>query len=41
MVSKTEKVQKTEKPKVDVDENERLKKFNELLRSRKAPQPNA
>ena len=41
MVSKTEKVQKTEKPNVDEDENERLKKFNELLRSRKAPQPKA
>ncbi len=41
MVSKTEKVQKTEKPKVDKEENERLKKFDELLRSRKAPQPKA
>jgi len=29
------------KPKVDKEENERLKKFNEELRSRKAPQPKA
>ena len=29
------------KPKVDEAENERLKKFNEQLRSRKAPQPKA
>jgi hypothetical protein len=29
------------KPKVDKAENERLKKFNEELRSRKAPQPKA
>lgn len=41
MVSKTEEVQKTEKQKVDKEENVRLKKFNELLRSRKAPQPKA
>jgi hypothetical protein len=29
------------KQKVDEAENERLKKFNEQLRSRKAPQPKA
>jgi hypothetical protein len=29
------------KPKVDKAENERLKKFNEQLRNRKAPQPKA
>jgi len=29
------------KPKVDEAENERLRKFNEQLRSRKAPQPKA
>ena len=29
------------KPKVDEAENERLKKFNEQLRARKAPQPKA
>jgi len=31
----------TKKPKVDEEENERLKKFNEQLRARKAPQPKA
>jgi len=29
------------KPKVDKAENERLKKFDEQLRKRKAPQPKA
>jgi len=29
------------KPKVDEEEKERLRKFNEQLRSRKAPQPKA
>ena len=29
------------KPKVDEAENERLKKFSEQLRARKAPQPKA
>ncbi len=29
------------KPKIDEAENERLKKFNEKLRNRKAPQPKA
>jgi hypothetical protein len=29
------------KPKADEAENERLRKFNEQLRSRKAPQPKA
>lgn len=29
------------KPKVDEAENERLKKFNEQLRQRKAPMPKA
>ena len=33
--------QKTTKPKVDKEESERLRKFNEELRSRKAPQPKA
>ena len=35
------KSESTEKSKVDEAENERLKKFNEQLRSRKAPQPKA
>jgi hypothetical protein len=39
MVSATEKP--TRKPKVDTEESERLRKFNEQLRSRKAPQPKA
>jgi len=39
MVSKT--APETKKPNVDEAENERLKKFNEQLRSRKAPQPKA
>ena len=41
MVSKTKTAPETKKPKVDKEENERLKKFNEQLRSRKAPQPKA
>jgi hypothetical protein len=41
MVSKTETAKKTEKPKIDTEENERLKKFKEQLRARKAPQPKA
>lgn len=41
MVSKTETAPETKKPNVDKEENERLKKFNEQLRSRKAPQPKA
>ena len=38
---KAEITEKTEKPKVDAKETERLRKFNEELRSRKAPQPKA
>jgi len=40
-MEQAETAQKTKKPKVDKEENDRLKKFNEELRSRKAPQPKA
>jgi len=40
-MEQAENAQKIKKPKVDKEENERLKKFNEELRSRKAPQPKA
>jgi len=40
-MDQAETAQKTKKPKVDKEENDRLKKFNEELRSRKAPQPKA
>jgi len=37
----TEIAKKTDKSMVDAKETERLRKFNEELRSRKAPQPKA
>jgi hypothetical protein len=37
----TEIAKKTDKSIVDAKETERLRKFNEELRSRKAPQPKA
>jgi hypothetical protein len=40
-IEQAETGQKTYMPKVDKKENERLKKFNEELMSRKAPQPKA
>ncbi len=40
-MEQAETAQHTKKPKVDKEENERLKKFNEELRSRKAKQPKA
>jgi hypothetical protein len=40
-MEQAESAQKIKKPKVDKEENDRLKKFNEELRSRKAPQPKA
>ena len=40
-MEEVETAQKTKMPKVDKEETERLRKFNEELRSRKAPQPKA
>jgi hypothetical protein len=40
-IEETEITEKTKMPKVDKEETERLRKFNEELRSRKAPQPKA
>ena len=40
-IEESEIAQKTKMPKVDKEETERLRKFNEELRSRKAPQPKA
>jgi hypothetical protein len=38
-IKETEIAKKTDKSMVDAKETERLRKFNEELRSRKAPQP--
>jgi hypothetical protein len=40
-IEEAEIAEKTKMPKVDKEETERLRKFNEELRSRKAPQPKA